>query len=300
MGKPFHDELEKLSDTYEWARRFEVSVIRDALRPLWGYGLITIGSGGSLSGAHLAAALHENHTGNLSTVCTPLEFLSGSEARESAAVLVLSAGGKNPDVLAATAEALRIESPWTTVLCGTRTTPLGRLARINELGSLVEYTLPSGKDGFLATNSLFAIFTLLIRAHLPPPQELPPNLETLIEAPDLTDFFCRATSGSIERLIERETIIVLYGSATKSAAIDLESKLTEAALARVQLADYRNFAHGRHHWLAKRGEETSLLALCTPADEEICRRTLALLPADVPQVIANRELSVSLHDAAWP
>jgi hypothetical protein len=34
LGKPFHDELEKLSDTYEWARRFEVSVIRDALRPL--------------------------------------------------------------------------------------------------------------------------------------------------------------------------------------------------------------------------------------------------------------------------
>ena len=46
--------------------------------------------------------------------------------------------------------------------------------------------------------------------------------------------------------------LVLHGPSTRSAAVDLESKFTEAALGNVQLADFRNFAHGRHHWLAKK------------------------------------------------
>ena len=57
--------------------------------------------------------------------------------------------------------------------------------------------------------------------------------------------------------------------AIRSAAIDLESKLTEAALMPVQVADFRNFAHGRHHWLAKRGGETAVLALVCESDAEV-------------------------------
>ena len=59
----------------------------------------------------------------------------------------------------------------------------------------------------------------------------------------------------------RPTTLVLHGPSTRIGAVDLESKFTEAALGHLQLADYRNFAHGRHNWLAKRGETSSVLFL---------------------------------------
>lgn len=59
----------------------------------------------------------------------------------------------------------------------------------------------------------------------------------------------------------------------------------------MQLTDYRNFAHGRHHWLAKRAGTTGVIALVSGEDLEVAKRTIALLPRDtaiarirVPQV----------------
>jgi hypothetical protein len=201
--------------------------------------------------------------------------------------MLVSAGGKNPDVLAAFSEAIRAEPPWTAVMCGTRATPLAKLARSNEFGSLYEYSIPFGKDGFLATNSLLAVFTLLIRSAPEPARRLPPTLAEVLNAADVMTFFERSSLGDLPDVLRRETLIVLHGSDTKSAAVDLESKLTEAGLARVQLADFRNFGHGRHHWLAKRASESAILAFSTPEDGSLCARTLALLPTEVPRLVAN-------------
>jgi hypothetical protein len=287
LGKPFHQELAELPTTYLWACAQNLAELTGAFRPLRNHPLIVVGSGGSLSAAHLAAAIHESRTGNLSRVCTPLELGSSVEAVAFSGIMLVSAGGKNPDVLAALSEAIRAEPPWTAVMCGTRATPLAKLARSNEYGSLYEYSIPSGKDGFLATNSLLAVFTLLIRSAAEPAQNMPPTLAEVLSAPDVMTFFENSSSGDLPGVLGRETLIVLHGSDTKSAAIDLESKLTEAALARVQLADFRNFAHGRHHWLAKRASESAILAFSTPEDHSLCARTLALLPTEVPRLVAN-------------
>ena len=76
--------------------------------------------------------------------------------------------------------------------------------------------------------------------------------------------------------------MVLHGHVTQAAAIDLESKLTEAALGQVQLADYRNFAHGRHHWFAKHGESSAIISLASQEDLRVAEKTLSLLPKDIP------------------
>jgi hypothetical protein len=287
LGKPFHQELAELPTTYLWACAQNLEELERALRPLRNYPLIVVGSGGSLSAAHLAAALHESRTGNLARVCTPLELGRSVEAGMSSGIMLVSAGGKNPDVLVALSEAVRAEPPWTAVMCGTLATPLAKLARANEFASLYEYSIPSRKDGFLATNSLLAAFTLLIRSAAEPGQSLPPTLADVLSAPDVMTFFESSSSGDLAGVLGRETLIVLHGSDTKSAALDLESKLTEAALARVQLADFRNFGHGRHHWLAKRASESAILAFSTPEDRSLCARTLALLPVEVPHLVAN-------------
>lgn len=74
---------------------------------------------------------------------------------------------------------------------------------------------------------------------------------------------------------------------TESAAIDLESKFTESALGRIQLSDFRNFGHGRHHWVAKRNRESAVLALCSPGDVGLAKKTLGCLPKNFPRIIAN-------------
>ena len=64
--------------------------------------------------------------------------------------------------------------------------------------------------------------------------------------------------------------------------MDVESRLTEAGLLPVQPADFRNFAHGRHHWLARHGKTTSVLAF-SEQESKIAKRTLDLIPSDIPR-----------------
>jgi hypothetical protein len=89
---------------------------------------------------------------------------------------------------------------------------------------------------------------------------------------------------------------VISGLAGTSAAADIESKFSETALGAVQLADFRNFAHGRHHWLLARAHNTGVLAIVTNEDEVLAEKTLALLPDDIPATTLRvRHLARTLH-----
>ena len=76
----------------------------------------------------------------------------------------------------------------------------------------------------------------------------------------------------------KDIIVVLHGVSSKIGAIDLESKFSEAALGNLQVADYRNFAHGRHNWIYKRGKSSGILAFITPEDNALAKKTLAFNP----------------------
>jgi hypothetical protein len=147
-----------------------------------------------------------------------------------------------------------------------------------EGSNVLDFDLASGKDGFLATNSLLATAVLVIRASCEHHGNwtLPATFEELVP---------RAVRNTLERsgdFFGRETVLVLHGNETRAAALDVESKMTEAALGRVLVSDIRNFGHGRHHWLAKRGHESAVLAFDTVSDRLLMDRTLTLLPTDVP------------------
>jgi hydroxymethylpyrimidine pyrophosphatase-like HAD family hydrolase len=107
-------------------------------------------------------------------------------------------------------------------------------------------------------------------------------LDALLHPDATRDTFVDQYRERVLPLLMRETLIVLHGAATKPAAMDVESRLTEAALANVQLADFRNFAHGRHHWLARHSESSAVLAFAEERDE-ISRRTLSLIPSSIPR-----------------
>ena len=82
-------------------------------------------------------------------------------------------------------------------------------------------------------------------------------------------------------LWHRGTTLILHDVESRVGAIDLESKFTEAAVGNLQIADYRNFAHGRHHCCEAR-QDSAVLALHSPAGRDLAERTLALLPKEVP------------------
>lgn len=86
---------------------------------------------------------------------------------------------------------------------------------------------------------------------------------------------------------------MLYGAAGEPVAWDIESKLTEAALGAALLSDYRNFGHGRHHWFAKRGKNSCIIALVSPVERELAYKTIGCLPKDVPVIYLETELETA-------
>ena len=278
MGKPYEIELLELETTYHWALNSPIDCLKDFVAASTMGPLICVGSGGSLTAACTAAMLHET-TGNLARSVTPLGLLAMESAIRRSSVLLLTAGGSNVDIINAFRVAATHEPHHLMALCARTGSPLARLAKKFHYTRVFDFDLPSGRDGFLATNTLLASIILLIRAYKSVTSQnwdLPGNLLSPGESDILS------WDDSTRELLQRTTLIALYGRWGGPAAVDLESKFTEAALSNVQSADYRNFAHGRHHWLAKRASETGVIAFITRDEKDLAERTLALLPREVP------------------
>ena len=272
MGKPFDSEISRISDTYAWAAMQAVPTLQPFVARSLGTPLVAVGSGGSFTSAVFAATLHQ-HAGHLAKAVTPYDLIHSGAAYRGASVLILSAGGRNRDILAALRYAAELEPVNLGVFSTTAVSKLSRLA--TDLGTQFEgIGLPTGKDGFLATNSLFASAVMLSNAYSAAagspslPGSLPPYVAPALDETPL---------GGVDAWT------VLYGAWGGPTAWDLESKLTEGALGSPHITDYRNFGHGRHHWFAKRRGTSGVIVVSTPEDEEIAERTCAVLP-DVPTV----------------
>ena len=219
--------------------------------------------------ARLVELTHQS-MGQISKSMTPLELaFSGSIVRENA-VLLLSAGGDNPDILSICRIAAEGEPRSLIALCMTKDSPLSKLKDTYQSIQAISFDPPVKKDGFLATNSLVAFSTILLRAY----SEI--ESDKLVLPQSITDI--RPQSIEREVVDSRDTWLVLYAGWGSPAATDLESKLFEGALGNVSTVDYRNFAHGRHNWLANRGNKTTVVALITPQEREIAEKTLKLIP----------------------
>ena len=277
MGRPYKLELEQLDATYRWARQVDISGLASAINCSFGQPLLAIGSGGSLSTACLIANLEQGQRGCFSSFETPLlashdpEFLAGSR------VFFVSARGRNPDVLGFANFAVAAEPNRVISLCCMKDSPLTNLIRSFRRGDGFEFDSPAGKDGYLATNSLVALNTLIARAYGVDAQ-LPRHWADLFDTGALRRSLA-PTRGGVG-LIRSDKILLLFGPETRPAAVDFESKFHESGLANVQVTDYRNFAHGRHLWLAHH-PDTTVIAFISSNDRAIADATLKLLPKGI-------------------
>lgn len=272
MGKPFSSELKFLPASLKWAGEIDVSPIAKFFSQAHGHVLVAVGAGGSFTTVELARLLHEER-GGTALAHTPLSFIQSKSDLRDAYVVIFSASGNNRDVLATYEAAVQREPQGILIICGRKGSKIEKKAIGCERTVVFAERLPAGKDGYLATNSLAAFCALTIRAFghpAPKPDEIIEKGETAprrwaaLELPPGDSYY-----------------LALFGGWGRPAATDFESKLSEAGLGGVMLADYRHFAHGRHNWLDKRGENTTVVAFLTPDSLTLARKTLALLPKSI-------------------
>ena len=288
MGKPYESELAQLGETYRWSLSLDATPLAERIRAIASSPLLVVASGGSQTTAELITDLHHKRFGQLSKSETPLLAAGSIGQLKSGAILLVSARGQNPDILGIARLAVESEPQSLIAICASKDSRLSKIIRAFNKGFCFEFELPSGRDGFLATNSLVALSTVALSAYGYSRDQLPSDFESIFDRAQLRR---KLTGSRTERsFFECKYLVVLYGADTKSAAVDLESKLVEAGLVSAQISDYRNFAHGRHHWLAK-NSDTAVIALASGPEIDIAEWTLELLPKRIPQLLISTKLS---------
>jgi len=284
MGKPFAKELEKVDETLEWGMKQQCGQMANEIlynganSPLY-----VVGSGGSLSACYYAVLLYQQH-GLMGKAVTPLELYYSQNTLRTSNVLFISASGRNNDILFGYKTAIKHEPRNIFSISMKLATPLGKLSAENSVGKHFEFELPAGKDGFLATNSLIGFFSVLYKGLGNAQKSFDGKIE--IEQSYFLDL-----DNFIKKVNPDFTFTILYAGWGHPVAIDIESKLAEAALGDVLISDIRNFGHGRHHWFDKRKSNSAIIALITPEEAKITEKTLSLLPNDIPVLILKSNIT---------
>ena len=283
MTHHYRRELDALGQVYSAALRFDISPIASMVESLVHLPVLTVGSGGSFSTASFAADLHQRRTGQLARATTPFDLLSGDVPHKTATIC-FSASGRNKDICAAFKLAAQQESGPVGALVLSKNTPLHKLQRQYSYTDVVGGEDPTFRDGFLAVATMLASSILLTRAYddvlgsnVSFPNTLERFLNISLSKPSIDDIVAE-----VEPVLARKVTSLLFSPVVRSTALDLESRFVEGALESIHIADFRNFGHGRHHWMAKRADETGVLAIVSDRDKSLAYRTLDLIPDNMP------------------
>lgn len=276
VGKAYSSELLAIPKTLHWAQSQEIRRLKVSVQHCHDRSVLAVGSGGSSTAAAFVASLHERKFGRLSRAVTPLEVCTGPQF-ENVAAIFLSAEGRNKDILAAAEATVGVDSGS---ICLTLTPENPLLEYCESFGAAtpIGFEMPWEKDGYLATNSLIAMMTLFARAYTEADESFDTSMideQWLVQRrAELAncEALARATAGA--------NVIVLYGGSGKVAAIDLESKISEAALGNCQPIDYRQFSHGRHLQLAAQ-EPPFIIALGSEKDQALMEASIDQFPKSV-------------------
>ncbi len=274
MGRPYKKELEAMGDTYDFIDLLDVSILVPFFKNNCNVPLLIIGSGGSFAVAKLFELCYQNY-GGFAKAITPYELKNETKTIGGSKVLIVTAGGNNPDTVGAYNYARLYEPFELCVICMSENSKIAKEINKNNDAILYEAGIPFGKDGYLAVNSSVAMFTIGKKIM----DELENNKKSVISFSS-----CVEILPPMEQMENINNFIVLYGGWGAPAAYDLESKCSEAGLMSIQFINYRNFAHGRHNWIDKKKDSTMLVTLVTPDDKIVCKKTLEKLPSFLPIV----------------
>jgi hydroxymethylpyrimidine pyrophosphatase-like HAD family hydrolase/fructoselysine-6-P-deglycase FrlB-like protein len=275
MGRVYSNELDDIPNTIEWASQVPLHEKSSATRSGSGSSIfVVLGSGGSFTVAHAIATNYTLKKIGIGIAWTPMQYALRGKNLPSHRVLLVSAEGKNSDILLAA----RCSLDWATgveTLTFSETSPLLSLLAGKAVTTALQ--APWGKDGYLATNSLIA--ALLVAFRLQGSESLDPLLLRAWFKASRTSFLL---SQAGEQIAAARKVLVLYGNQGQTGAVDIESKISEAGFGFAQITDFRQFAHGRHIQLVDQQSPFPVLSFVSPAETELWAATRRLIPEYVP------------------
>ena len=279
-------ELANFGQTYGQALTADIGRIKAAIAGACESSVIGIGSGGSFTVASLLCNLHETYTGRVSRPSTPLEIICNPTLASVSPVFLISAEGKNPDIIEALQRARRHSARPVHVITNRQTSPLTECAEKLTDVSMHVFELTQ-KDGYLATNSLLLDATLIARAYAELDREedsMPASIDDFRLGERRISDWLAESENFVDEAVTRGNIIVTFSPLLHPIAADLESKLAESALLHYQFSDLRSFSHGRHIWLAERPNDCAIVALIEPSLSKLWDGMRSLLPPGVPAI----------------
>lgn len=290
--------LSRLPDTLEWSFRQDISPAKDFLLKNDGLPRVFLGSGGSLSAANLAAQLSVER-GIIGVAMTPYQYIFSAWSKLPAKVVIISAGGRNVDAINAYKTARDCTDQRVAVMLMSSPSTLEKMMEEDGEPNRFVFKLPNG-DGFLATNSLVAFYSLLFRIYRDDSVIVDDwSFAIDIEA-KLKDFISKTYTmptdswnehdAALYEARETDRFYVLYAPDSMPIAIDLESRFSEGSVGCLQISDYRNFAHGRFNWFHQRKGQTAIIALVTPESKDVGENILTELPSDIPLMRLSTDL----------
>jgi HAD superfamily hydrolase (TIGR01484 family) len=228
-----------------------------------------VGSGASFSVAHFGARLFEAMLGAPSRVKSPFDFRNSPTLDEGA--VLISASGGNRDILAALDRSVTAgHKPILAVTCNPSAELILRGRELPNFGSLlIPFELRGEREGFLGIQSLAASAAGLLSfcwSFLN--SGSPPDFRAL------TEHVIEQTGRWQKQLHDAAQyphVVALGSGWSIPGVIDLESKFVEGGLGWLEVAETKNFTHGRFVNSYRRQEETVILLLGT-ADDEVLRR----------------------------
>ncbi len=285
MGKPFSEELKLNREVLRWVANLDLGDLEEVIKKCNNQTIYIIGSGGSLSACYFLEFLFEQ-IGVVAKSVTPLEVIYSKNNFSKSHFFLISSSGKNKDILFAFKKIVKYNPRGVSSICMVKNSPLKRLSEDYTKTNVFEYNIPSGKDGFLATNTLlsyFGIFTKIFG-----------NLNGFKSLEKTAKFFLNDVEAFAKKIDASYTLFVLYSGSSKCVAMDIESKCIEASLCDLTIADYRNFGHGRHNWFDKRGNSTGVVLLTNNLDRSLAKKTIDALPKNIPFISIDSDNEVPL------
>lgn len=258
----FSTKLDEIHHTLAEATLFDTTTLGAALASGLSRLAVAVGSGGSQICAEYLRVCRNTLGPAPTLVQTPMDLVLGSEELLGADVFLFSASGNNPDILAAYEAAIARNVAAVHIITNNSHGELVRQGQKSQITAV--HILPKGdrRDGFLATHSLMGTITSLLIAssNISQPDCALPDHFLKDAAKLLTRSARDSLAAAFAHLSIDDTIVLLHDPRLSAVAQLIETSVWEAGLCSIQRTDHRNFAHGRHVWLAKRADRTVLLS----------------------------------------
>ena len=282
MTVVFAAKLNSLPDTIALGEAADISDLASALKAGAGRLAVAVGSGGSAAVAQYLSVCRASF-GARTVVQTPMQFVLEDVALRDQEVWIFSAKGENADIRAALHAAGKRGAASIFIVTSSQE---GRLAREANAAGVKVFVCPVAepKDGFLATHSLLAAITALLRACDQCASNLGQSLTAAFKdsVGEVLSHARRAHLKTIFATLRKgDTLLLLADPRLSPAATVIETSVWETALLPVQKADFRNFAHGRHVWLARNPDATFVLALTGTLSAPSWLEIRALAPPEI-------------------